>query len=86
MGGISGHEAKSQTLLDLDDMNRNPLTREQSLASRRFGETAATEAGGEGNNEISCNSCGGRSLRVWMKRGERLLEKDLTCNRCGTVV
>lgn len=54
-----------------------PIAREISAAS-----ALSSEEGSEGEGEVRCRACGGRSFRVRMERGGRRLE----CGECGEAV
>jgi WD repeat-containing protein 44 len=91
LAAMAQHEARTPGLLNPGDINRNPLSRKQSLASKLSSElssdeTATSETEGDQNNEIKCKRCGGRSFRVKVEETRGSKEQRLNCKRCGNVI
>jgi WD repeat-containing protein 44 len=91
MAAMAQRQPRTPGLLNPDDLNSNPLSRNQSLASMLSSEmssdgTATSEADGDGKNEIKCEGCGGRSFRVKVEQRQGSQDKRLSCKRCGNVI
>lgn len=91
LAAMARREPRSPGLLNPGNVSNNPLSREQSLASRvsselSSDEMATSEVDGNGSDEIKCESCGGRSFRVKVEQRKGFQEKRLNCKRCGYVI
>lgn len=90
LAAMAQREPRTPRLLNPENIQSNLMSRNQSPASRLSSElssdeTAASEAEGDGSEEIKCGGCGGKSFRVKVERRQGSQEKRFSCKRCGNV-